>query len=57
MAGMKDMLLWMRSQQNKPEYAAAKRWLERNQTPVQQKPKAEAPKDIEVVDEKPSEKD
>ena len=51
MAGMRDMLMWMRTQQNKPEFAAAKRWLDRNQTPVQQKPE-EPKKDIEVIDEK-----
>lgn len=55
MANMRDMLAWMQQQQQKPEFAAAKRWLERNQTPVNEK---KAPvKDVEIVDEKPSDKD
>lgn len=54
MAGMRDMLLWMKTQQSKPEYAAAKRWLERNQSPLPNVP-AESPKEIEVVDETPKE--
>lgn len=55
MAGMRDMLLWMKTQQNKPEYAAAKRWLDRNQSPLPESPKKDAPKDVEVVEETPDE--
>lgn len=55
MANMRDMLLWMQQQQHKPEFAAAKRWLERNQTLVNEKKAPE--KQIEVVEEKPSDKD
>ena len=52
MPNMRDMLLWMQSQQNKPEFAAAKKWLERNQTPAPQQPKTE--RDFEAVDEAPA---
>lgn len=55
MAGMRDMLLWMKTQQQKPEFAAAKRWLDRNQTPIDTEPtKTE---EAQVVDEAPSDKD
>ena len=55
MAGMRDMLFWMKSQQDKPEFAAAKRWLDRNQTPIKNtKPQTE---EAEIVDEAPSDKD
>ena len=52
MPNMRDMLLWMQQQQNKPEFAAAKRWMDRNQTPIPEKPKAQP--EVEVVDEKPA---
>jgi hypothetical protein len=57
MAGMKDMLLWMKMQQNKPEYAAARNWLQRNQTPLPETPKKSEPKEIEVVDETPEDQE
>jgi hypothetical protein len=44
--------MWMQQQQSKPEFAAAKRWLDRNQTPLPEKPKAEP--EVEAVDEKPA---
>ena len=53
MPNMRDMLLWMKAQQNKPEFAAAKRWLDRNQTPTPEQPKAEP--EVEAVDEQPNE--
>ena len=49
---MRDMLLWMQQQQNKPEFAAAKRWMDRNQTPTPQQPKVEP--EVEAVDEAPA---
>jgi len=52
MPNMRDMLLWMQQQQNKPEFAAAKRWMDRNQTPLPEKPKTEP--EVEAVDEKPA---
>ena len=52
MPNMRDMLLWMQQQQNKPEFAAAKRWMDRNQTPLPEKPKAEL--EVEAVDETPA---
>ena len=52
MPNMRDMLLWMQQQQNKPEFAAAKRWMDRNQTPTSEKPKTEP--EMEVVDEAPA---
>jgi hypothetical protein len=55
MANMRDMLLWMQQQQQKPEFAAAKKWLERNQTAIT--PKATPAKDVQIVDEKPADKD
>jgi hypothetical protein len=53
MPNMRDMLLWMQQQQNKPEFAAAKRWMARNQTPTPEQPKTEP--EVEVVDEQPPE--
>ena len=52
MPNMRDMLLWMQQQQNKPEFAAAKKWLERNQTSVPQQSKTE--QDFEAVEETPA---
>jgi hypothetical protein len=52
MPNMKDMLMWMRTQQNKPEFAAAKRWLDRNQTPLPKTVKDEP--EVEAVDETPA---
>jgi len=53
MPNMRDMLLWMQQQQNKPEFAAAKRWLDRNQTPAPEQPKAQP--EVEAIDEQPPE--
>lgn len=55
MPNMKDILLWMQQQQNKPEFAAANRWQNRNQTPVSQEPKTEPV--AEIIDEEPKEND
>lgn len=52
MPNMKDILMWMQQQQNKPEFAAAKRWMNRNQTPLPEKPNAEP--EVEAVDETPA---
>ena len=57
MAGMKDMLMWLKIQQSKPEYAAAKRWMNRNQTPLPDASNKQAQKEVEVVDETPKDKD
>ena len=57
MAGMRDMLLWLKQQQEKPEWKAANQCQNRNQTPIIEKPKAEPMRDIEVIDETPTDSD
>ena len=57
MAGMRDMLLWLKQQQEKPEWKAANQYQNRNQTPIIEKPKAQPMKDIEVIDETPKDSD
>ncbi len=51
MTGMKDYLLWLQQQQTqKPEWQAANKWQNRNQTPLQQ-PKETKKEDIEEPEE------
>ena len=48
---MKDYLLWLQQQQTqKPEWQAANKWQNRNQTPLQQ-PKETKKEDIEETEE------
>jgi len=56
MAGMRDMLLWMKLQQDKPEYSAFKVWQDRNQT-KEAEPKLIPVAELETVEEAPSDKD
>jgi len=57
MAGMRDMLLWLKQQQEKPEWKAANQFQNRNQTPIAEKQKAEPMRDMEVIDETPTDSD
>jgi len=56
---MRNYLAWLKqNQQNNPEWQAANRWQNRNQSPVNQpKPTGESklPEGMEVVEEKPEE--
>ena len=59
MTNMKQYLAWIKqNQQNNPEWNAANRWQNRNQTPVNPpKPQGDSklPEGTEVVEEKPEE--
>jgi len=59
MSDMRNYLAWVKqNQQNNPEWQAANRWQNRNQSPVNQpKPHGEdkLPEGTEVVEEKPEE--
>lgn len=58
MTNMRNYLAWLRqNQQNNPEWKAANAWQNRNQSPVQQKPKENIgmPEGTEVIEEKPEE--
>jgi len=59
MTDMRNYLAWIKqNQQNNPEWQAANRWQNRNQTPVNTKKPEESkglPEGTEVVEEKPEE--
>jgi hypothetical protein len=59
MTNMRQYLAWIKqNQQNNPEWQAANRWQNRNQTPIKnEKPKDTngLPEGTEIVEEKPEE--
>lgn len=60
MTNMKNYLAWIQqNQKNNPEWQAANKWQNRNQTPVQKTPSSENTlpegSDTEIVDEHPEE--